>query len=378
MDIESRIMKKITKNAPKTNISIINQKEAQYFYLTANYKHSYITSRLKYMLVPFLEMLEIENFKQVNFQSTASFMTYGMISSYNGEQIRDKCYIFNTIDQSNVPVKLNLESIEGFSIYNGQIVAIKGKNPSGNEIVVEKIYCLPVLNYKKPPNETMNLTVLKGPFSQATVESMFETNGEVLFLLGPFCDFSQNGFDSIRQFVDYVELKLSKFPLSKAFIVPSEEDYFTISVFPQPKPDIGHSRVLSLPNPASLYLNGHLILISNFDSILDLCSEELYKPSSNPDDPFSSVDKMTRISYHMIFQKSLAPVLYSKSCVSYGDWLNIDIAPHLYILSSKMKQFGAEVGCSFVVNVGGSNKSKCTISRYEDQAKYNIEFKASD
>lgn len=378
IDIGSQMINSITKNKPETKV--LPGPRAEYFHFSSQQKHLYVTDRLRFMKPQFLKILGLNEFDPINHQSVTSFYTFGMISSLNGDQIRDSCYFFNTIDQSSVPVKLNLSITGGFSMFNGQIVAIKGKNPSGKEIIVEKVFYAPDLEYKNFSKGELHVDVLKGPFSRSMLENSFFESNQILFFLGPFCNFKPDGFSTLDEFIECVKNKLFKLSQAKAFLIPSEEDYFSISVFPQPRISAKTTdpRITLLSNPALLSINGHYIVVSNFDSILDLCAEEVYKNFSGSNDPLCTDDKFTRIAQHLVFQRTFCPILNSKSNVSYGTWLNMENTPDIYILNSKMKQFNVEVEKTTVVNVSSMSKSRCRIEKLFGATKCNVYFIMDD
>lgn len=374
MDIESKILSKISRNVKKNNIQIMNNKEAQYFYLKPNDRYEYISKRIEKMKSLFLEMGDLSEVKDINHHSTRPFFTYGLLSSTNGDTIGDRCYIFNSSDKSNVPMKINLTQAEGYSIFNGQIAIVKGTNPTGKEIIAQKIYCSPILNYKKTTNENIKLEIYKGPFSQDQVENLNLEENSCIFFLGPFCEFTERGFSTLSDFTTCLDLKLSKYSSIKAFLQTSIDDMETINVYPQTAPEIFSDRVTALSNPCYFTFNSHFICLSNFDAISDLYNDEIFKQSGTDKDPFSTPNKITRMAYHMVFQKSLVPVLNTKYPVSYGDWLDMDLAPHLYIVSSSIDFKMENAGQTTIVNVGVEKNARYIIENINGGLKYNVNF----
>lgn len=365
MDIGEEIfMSKLVKQS--TKIVAVSPKEIEYFYFTRSDKHNFVNSRLLQMKQSFLESLGIDHFEPINHQSMKPFYTFGMISSPTGERIESDCYLFNTTDSSNIPVKLDLSAVDTYSIFNGQIVALKGINPRGDLLQVQQIYTASILHINQNKKESGTIIVSKGPFSQHRLESIFKNVASVHVLLGSFYGIEDNSdFKNMDSFTECLRsFKENKVDMH-IIIVPSIDDLSSVRIFPQPAIKITEDDAISsLPNPGYFYLNNHLILVCNFDNFIDLCSEEIFKASSTK----QTNDKFERMCHHLIFQKCFVPVLNSKSNVAFGKWLEMDFTPDLYIISSKMKCFDRRVEPVTVVNVGGSRletfKIECSKSEY--------------
>lgn len=370
MSIEDILMKNITKKVKK-EIKIIERKDPTYFYSDPNDKAQYLTNRMKFLKKDFLEAFEKTDFTPINSPCSKPDLRYGFISSLNGEKITtESCYLFNTLDKSNIPVKLDLSNCKGFSIFNQQIVVVKGTNLTGAEIIVEKIYSLYSLNYSKFSKFSLELSVAKGPFAPG-FESLFDKVSDVLILLGPFLDLNANPDFTMDDLCDKLNQRMMANPRFKVIVVPSSDDYCSISTFPQPAAVLPNPNIIALPNPGFLEIDNHFVVISNFDSILDLGYEELFKDSKDSKDILSTTDKMQRLSTHILFQRSFVPT-FSKSDVSYGEWLNFEVPPHLLILSSKMKHFSNKIAYSTIVNA--ANSKVLNISSKNEPGEYNVEL----
>lgn len=376
MDIEAKILRKIVKGMPRTTICPVVLETPRYFHLKPKDKYVYVSARLEHMKQPFLDLLGIKEFHPVDTRSQDSFYTYGIISSINGDKIANECYLFNTSDGSRISPRLDLDSLDGYSIFNGQVVAIKGTNVDGSLISVERLYGLPIINVNTAQRIQTSVSVLKGPFSPGDVADMADHECSCLILLGPFCSFDGHAFSYFEQFVGCLEESIKTCAHLKVVLVPSADDYCSVSIFPQPAHKIANDRIVALPNPSCFYINNHMVTISNFDGYADLCSEEVFKKPTDSSGFLLNADKTTRLSYHLVFQRSFVPVLSSKSGVAYGSWLNMSIAPDLYIICSKASSFRREVGPTTVLNMGESKR--CTILSQESRAKYSIDLSAQD
>lgn len=95
-------------------------------------------------------------------------------------------------------VALDLSNVQSYSIFPGQLIGVEGKNPTGNSLVVERLFA----SRHVPPcprpklEEDLHVIAAAGPFTdrenldyQPLVElmkSVAETEPHVLILVGPF------------------------------------------------------------------------------------------------------------------------------------------------------------------------------------------------
>lgn len=367
MILDSDILKKLTKNVERSVIKIVKQEKAHYFYRKPIEKRDFVNSRLLQTIDCFLETLNISEFKPVNFQSIKPFYCFGMISSSTGSKLdTEDVFIFNTIDGSNIPVKLDLSAVDQYSLFNGQIVALKGTNSRGDSILVEKIYTETIFSISASTKGNLNAVLCRGPYSIEYLNRLFELDSDVFILLGPFCGTSESEFTEFGLFISSIENNLMKRPKVKTILVPSLDDYSAVRIFPQPPLKIDSSNIITLQNPGVFYLNENLISVCNFDNFLDLCSEEIASESLN------TSDRVERLVKHLVFQRCFVPVLFSKLEVAYGPWLNIKHSPDIYIIASKMKQFERKVGPITVLNTGTAART-CIKIESDEKSQYKIE-----
>lgn len=375
MDLGSVIIDTLRKRPTRAEISLSPLPKASYFHLSANSKLNYVSARLRFMEKSFLDLLGIPKFHPITHESTKPFYTFGMVSSVTGAPIDSSCCLFNTEDGSNTPVALNLAGMERYSLYNGQIVAIKGRNMSGFEIIVESVYSLPIINVNSQTRSPLNIHIARGPFTTATINSLMECTEYVLILFGPFMFPGSGEFESFSGFLDSIESALKKSMEKQVVLVPSLEDYKFLNVFPQPPLSAPYlsSRISILGNPSFIYVNNHLLLLNNYDLLFELSSNEFAQEKSSQTDILFSCPRFERLAYYLIFQRTLSPVMPSKNNISYGPWLNMDIAPDILITSSRLKEFHCSTGPSTVLNIGPSSQKFHTVSSREGATAYSIE-----
>jgi DNA polymerase alpha subunit B len=410
MNFEQQILSRLDKRPNvKADVRPFGKVEISNFYVRKEDKYAYVKHRLASMRPFFLELLGLASFEPVNHISEKSFYTFGIVVSPSGAKLdADNIFISSNVDDSNdVLVRLDLSFLDRYSVFPGQIVAIKGKNVMGNQIVVEVLHCMPLLdcntadpgkyagsNYIAP-----SVIACAGPYGSESgfdvLDSILTFSADVLVLLGPFVGRGNedagcspvSAFKSL--FVPRIRSWLEKNAQSKIVLAPSMCDLMGINVYPQGPLDVRHSRILCVGNPGSFYLNNHLIALSTLDSPLELCSGECFvdRESTTGDDVcgrllFSS-DRNGRIAHHMVFQHTFLPAFPSMNTVSYSvpESLDMSVAPDIYLVSSKLKHFVREAGPSIVVNVGSQsrleNKAVCHVKMpaFGSNAKPQIELR---
>lgn len=244
-------------------------------------------------------------------------------------------------------IPLNLSKLLDYSLFPGQIVVLKGRNPTGRSFVVEEIMKLPELGaplstfnelfeYEKLlENNGLKCLVAAGPFSNqhnlnyTKLENLVEKiNKDIkphaVILYGPFIDMENNSVISgdielpnekhqpksldelFKKLVTPILRKINS--RIQVILVPSlrdstvkhvsyPQDSFDRKIFGLPK------NVKIFPNPSSFFLNEVLIGGSNLDVFKDL--RDVYKASQN-----SQVlsNRFDRISHHIFEQRRYYPI----------------------------------------------------------------------
>lgn len=372
-DLESQILEKITKKKNPIKFSINKRKTPEYFNVQS--REEYVKHRISSMKKSFLELLKIDEFLPINHVSIKPFYTYGMITSSTGKILKDEVYICNTEDNSNVLMKLNLEGLRKYSLFNGLVVAIKARNLKGNELLVEDIYSLPLITTNNENKGLIKVVIGRGTFTENSLEKLLNIENDILILFGPFCKFHKGYFSDFEDFLSLLNNKIKEKSTQLIFLVPSLEDNNFVKVFPQITKSIISKNIVLLDNPSSFYANNHLITVSNFDVLSDLNTNEYYKEIKEEIDPLFSINRKSRLAYFAIFQKSFSPVFPSTFNVTYGSWLDMEIAPDIFITSSKLKEFVGEINPVAFLNIGTSNDSYHVISSEINNLKgYHIQL----
>lgn len=385
MDFDQRIFQKLDRTPrARPEVRVISRPGVSPFYIKREDKYNYVRCRLNGMRPYFLELLGIEEFESINHVSDLSFYTYGIITSPEGCRLDpSSIFISSNIDDSNdVVVRLNVGHLQKYSVFPGQVVAVKGKSLTGNEILVEALHCMPVVDVNvadKYENERghhgpVDVLASSGPFDSESgfgiLDSVLKNDADVLVLTGPFVDdvgeaSMLSPISVLRDvFVPRLEDWLQRHPQSKVVLVPSTRDLTCLNVFPQMPMDVGRDRIYCVGNPGEFFINNCLVAVSSVDTPLELSSEECFYDSGVPDsrdacgELLFQGDRMSRISHHLIFQRTFLPVFPSADVVSYAlpEGVSMDVAPDVYIVTSKLRHFSRDVGPSLVVNLGSQSR----------------------
>ncbi|CAH2065947.1 unnamed protein product [Thlaspi arvense] len=337
--------------------------------------------------------------------SQGSIFAVGMICCDGEGHLNDKSILLQSSAgrTSGQRVPLDLNRLNQFSIFPGQIVGIEGQNPSGHYLTASKLVDLVPLTVTTdvdlPPAKKQNLDpevltladesreksevsfiVASGPFTTSD-NLLFEPLNELLayakrkppqllVLLGPFVDSEhpeiKKGtvdatFDEIfqvevlRKLQDYVEFMGSEV---RVVLVPSIRDANHDFIFPQPRfdvhiPDLEH-QLTSLSNPGTFEANQVKVGCCTVDVLKHLSGEEMSKnPSGVP------IDRMSRLASHLLRQRSFYPLYPPPESLPYDSSLSpkalqISSIPDILLLPSDMRYFVK------VLSLGeGEDAAKC-------------------
>ncbi|CAI0426108.1 unnamed protein product [Linum tenue] len=282
--------------------------------------------------------------------SGRSIFAVGMICCEEEGRLNDKSIMLqSSIEHSGGQrVRLDLQKVNQFSVFPGQIVGVEGNNPSGYCLIASKLVDSVPLSAnnvedlhpaKRPaldqdiqlvdsssPEKEISVLIASGPFT-TTDNLYFEPLSELLayarkkqpqllILLGPFVDSehpevkkgtADRSFDEIfhieiiRRVQDYVEHMGSN---ARVILVPSTRDANHDFVFPQPAfdihpPELKH-QIKSLPNPGIFEANQVRVGCCTVDILKQLSGEEL---SRNPKDGSPPSDRMSRLASHILNQQ---------------------------------------------------------------------------
>ncbi|EEQ82664.1 hypothetical protein NCER_100595 [Vairimorpha ceranae BRL01] len=333
---------KITYERPKKN---------QYFYIKKMDRYLYIKSRIQENKKYFLEILNKE-FKPVTFQSESSYFTYGVIFITPEKDI----YIYNNDNESNdTPIKLNLNYCKRFSLFHGQLVVLKGKNLGDNEFLVSEIHCLPILDHGDSNKDLKcKIKVIQN------INEKIDYDADVVIFIG--CKVPEDIISSKSRLTHFIH-------------VPTMEDFECVEVYPMNSRTIDGQIHISLNNPCQFKLEDKLFCVNTLQVLDLLCDKEICKNegSSKNDicgDLLFSKDKLERLCYHLIFQRSFLPMLNVKNVCYNVENLNMLCAPDYYFIrSQKFEPFFRDIGPTKILNIGENYNWDITLDSKETKMK---------
>ncbi|KAG8493090.1 hypothetical protein CXB51_010645 [Gossypium anomalum] len=340
--------------------------------------------------------------------SQRSMFAVGMICCDGEGHLNDKSILLqSSVEHSRGQrVRLELNKLSHFSVFPGQVVGIKGHNPSGHCLIAsELVDSVPLsiaadsdlpptkkqaldeeiqaTHLSSTPTET-TMIIAAGPFT-TTDNLLFEPLSELLayatrnspqllILLGPFIDSEHPqikkgtvdlSFDDIfqsevlRMVQDYLEYMG---PNARLVMVPSIRDANHDFVFPQPAFDLDslnfRLQITSLNNPGIFEADQVMIGCCTVDILKHLSGEEMSRHSMDG----QPNDRLSRLANHILSQQSFYPLYPPAEGVPMDfslatEALHISSVPDLLILPSDIKYFVK------VLPVGG------TIEGEEEQMK---------
>lgn len=243
-------------------------------------------------------------------------------------------------------VPLDLKSVQGYSLFPGQIVVLMGRNPTGRTFIVEKIMPLPEIGAPVSSKEELQdiqalnkeqglkVVVALGPFSNShtldyTLLTKFveEINTKIMphvvILNGPFIDINNTtvaegdlDFSEMKQPPRNLDEVFSKVispilrqinPKIQVILYPSLKDTcikhcsYPQDAFDRRKFDLPKN-IKVFPNPSSFSLNEVVVANSNLDIFKDL--RDVYDEATTSE---VSSNRFERIVGHMFDQRRLYP-----------------------------------------------------------------------
>ena len=295
-------------------------------------------------------------------QSTSEVVAVGRIACDTSEGgLKPGSIVLETSRRTGagLRVPLQLERVSQYELFPGKIVAVKGKNASGEAFTAFEFLSLPHLklpatpgqyfeditarlrggnNEEGEPTRPLSIMTAAGPYTadtdltyeplNALIDRAVSTSADALILLGPFLDiehplvrtgqFPQLSsinldtatlIDVFRALIALPLQRLAKeLPGISIVMIPSVRDAVNRHTsWPQDKlmrKELHLPKQVSLaPNPVMLSLNEIVFGISSHDSLYDLRWEQTVGGTEK-----STKDPLARLAGHLIEQRHFAPM----------------------------------------------------------------------
>jgi len=311
-------------------------------------------------------------------------------------------------------VRLNISEVQGFMIFPGQIVVVRGTNPSGDQILAQEIFCdfplsalrdisdpdIPILSEEVSRNNRQGLGLLVevacGPFTcqdyigweqskpmHSFLEEAKKSRPDALVLCGPFIDRKSNALehctrDYLSEFIHFLRclrghLEKNDMLSTSIIFVPSVRDAFHQPNFPQwaydesyffHNPKFTFNQFGDLPwhfspNPSTFTINHISFGVTTMDGLMHLNQQQITKVKEGA--PKNS--RLHSVARAFIEQQSFYP-LFPEHQDAFVDWTNTHCfqmkwTPDILISPSQLKPFATKLSedCIFV-NSGYLAKAK--------------------
>ncbi|CAE6464407.1 unnamed protein product [Rhizoctonia solani] len=278
----------------------------------------------------------------------------------------------------------------GIGLFPGMIVALKGRNGSGDSFVVSEFLRIPPLSpsLKTDADSSLRAVIACGPYTfdsdldykpfTMLVDAVLTERPQLLVLIGPFVDsnhplikaghIDDTPVDIFRHKISGPLVQLeNEIPELLVVFVPSPRDLITSHVvFPQTAleriPQLGlPKRSQLVPNPSTFSANGFRIGVTSIDVLFHIRKDEFFKhaPEVSDESGGQPADAMTMLCRQILEQQSFYPLFPVPKevqedvnlSVTHSNLLRMDgFAPDLLVLPSRLKEFHKIVDSTTVVN----------------------------
>nr|CAB3264998.1 DNA polymerase alpha subunit B-like [Phallusia mammillata] len=316
--------------------------------------------------------------------SQSPVVTVGRIASETGGRLHPQSIVLegDRINSFGRKVILDLQQLQQYSLFPGQIVAVKGTNPTGSKFLASEIFTLPCkkgnVDIVQPSfSDPLHIMVAAGPFTTSSlsyeplmdfISAVQKNKPDVTILVGPIVDTNQTSVtqsDDIQSFDEFGQKWISSIKaalegVTSLVFIPSTRDVFHDFCYPQPPYQHGNQQnVTHLPDPATFDVSNVRVGATSTDILFHLGAEEISR-NPNPD-----LDRLSRLSQHVLCQKSYYPMYPPHESVPFDNInsefrikMPSDRLPDLLIMPSDLRCFAKLIQGRVCINPGRLTKGE--------------------
>eukprot|EP01080_Neovahlkampfia_damariscottae_P005026 gene5026-8623_t len=292
------------------------------------------------------------------------------------DRLNKNSVMFEGMGQDSNPtvVKLDLEKTSTFSLFPGQMIAVKG-NSNGSTIHVTELFIGKSKSVKTPTIKTsIEIFVATGPFTHhqdlnydpllELITQIEKEKPNLVILIGPFVssknevissDKIDQSYDDIYNFVHEKVLQISN--SIQIVMIPSLDDIEHHYVLPQPSLEIKKEKnIQSYSNPSVFEANEVSIGVCSFDILKHLGGHLIESTITKSNQIGLSDSRMDRLIQHLFLQNSFIPSFSTTpnapidfDFIEKLTFENKEL-PSILILPSDLQQFIKEVNGVIVIN----------------------------
>jgi len=356
-------------------------KRYKYMFQKLQDKANMLNEMITALSLQMKENLLLDEYENVTTQTQEDITLAGRICCDSVGRLNSKSIILEgSMDTSGgQQIPIDMGDVPNYSLFPGQIVAIRGKNSTGSKIHPSSIYCgtrLPFYSATKKDlkidEENFTLYAACGPYatndteilSYTPLENLMEIiqkeKPDVLIMLGPFVDIKhpliQTGkidftFDELFLFICNMVTTTVKGLKTEVIFVPSQRDVCHDCIYPQPPfKDDPTQRIKMMPDPCTIMINDVSIGLTSTDILFHLGAEEV---SSF----IVRTDRLGRLADHLLKQQCYYPLYPTSEEVNleyeqFGNYCFMPFTPDILLVPSDLRYFAKNVDGCLCVNPG--------------------------
>lgn len=356
-------------------------KQYKYMFQKLQDKANMLNEMITALSLQMKDNLMLDEFENVVRQAQEDITVAGRVCCDSVGRLNSKSILLEGSMETSGGQQIPLEmgAVSNYSLFPGQIVAMRGKNSSGTKIHPSSIYSgtrLPFYSATKKDlkvdegNFTLYATC--GPYATNDTETLSYTplenlleviqneKPDVLIMLGPFVDVKhpliQTGkidftYEELFIFVCNMVTSAAKGLKTEVIFVPSQRDICHDCVYPQPAfKDEPTKRIKMMPDPCTLMINDVSVGLTSTDILFHLGAEEVSSFTVR-------TDRLGRLADHLLKQQCYYPLYPTSEEVNleyeqFGNYCFMPFTPDILLVPSDLRYFAKNVDGCLCVNPG--------------------------